>query len=175
MKKKVKNIFAKIKESLFFLTISLSIVVSVILLTNILYQTKTVIIRGYEIKLSADGKPIIKVEKEVPFEELMALADVNRGKKIFKKCASCHNVKKEDGHKVGPNLYKILGRAQGRAVGFEYSDAMKAMNNKWTKQAINGFIKKPNEYLVGTKMAFAGLKKAQQRADVIKYLESLDQ
>ena len=68
MKKKVKDIFTKIKESLFFLTISLSIVFSVILLTNILYQTKNVIIRGYEIKLSADGKPIIKVEKEIPFE-----------------------------------------------------------------------------------------------------------
>lgn len=174
MRKKVKNLFEKFKELSFYLLISLSLVVLVIFSTNILYQTKKVIVRGYEIKLSPDGKPIIKVEKEIPLSELMELADIDRGKKVFKKCASCHNVKKGDGHKVGPNLYKIVGRLQGKAKGFQYSDAMSAMNARWSREAINGFIKKPNEYLVGTKMAFAGLKKPQQRADVIKYLETLD-
>lgn len=174
MKKKVKNLFQTLKEASLYLTISFTIILFVVILTNLLYKNKVVIVRGYEIKLSADGKPIVKVEKELPFSELMELADAKRGEKIFKKCASCHNVDKESGHKVGPNLYQIIGRAQGKAQGFEYSQSLLKLNGKWTKIEINNFIKNPKEYLVGTKMSFAGLKKSQQRADVIKYLENLD-
>jgi len=101
----------------------------------------------------------------------MKIADADRGAKIFKKCASCHNVGKGEGAKVGPGLYGVVGRAKGVFAGFSYSDAMKAKGGIWDRDAINQFITKPKEYLAGTKMAFAGLKKPQDRADVILYLE----
>ena len=64
-----------------------------------------------------------------------------------------------------------MGRARGSFAGFSYSEAMKAKGGAWDRASINQFITKPKDYLPGTKMAFAGLKKPQDRADVILYLE----
>ena len=101
----------------------------------------------------------------------MITADIDRGAKIFKKCASCHNVGKGEGAKVGPGLYGVVNRAKGVFAGFSYSEALKAKGGVWDRASINQFITKPKDYLPGTKMAFAGLKKPQDRADVILYLE----
>ena len=174
MKKKSQTLFDLAKNIGPALIIVGFLMLISIITTNIIYQPKDVVMRVYEIKLSADGKPIIKVEKPVDFAELMKLADIDRGKKVFKKCASCHNVKKDSGHKVGPNLYGIINRKKGSFIDFSYSKAMKSFGGKWDRKSIDAFIKKPNEYMPGTKMSFAGLKKHQQRADVIKYLENLD-
>ena len=112
-----------------------------------------------------------KVEKPVDLAELMKLADLDRGAKIFKKCASCHNILKGEGAKVGPNLNGVVGRMKGSMAGFTYSGAMKEKGGIWDRESINQFITKPKEYISGTKMAFPGLKKPQDRADVILYLE----
>jgi cytochrome c len=143
-----------------------------VIFADLFYQPKEAIKRGYEIKLTADGKAAPKEEKKpVNFEELMKLADVTRGEKIFKKCATCHTVKQGEAAKVGPNLFGIIGRAKGSFAGFKYSDAMKAKGGSWNRAEIDQFITKPKDYLPGTKMAFAGLKKPQDRADVILFLE----
>ena len=101
----------------------------------------------------------------------MKIADYDRGAKIFKKCASCHNIIKGEGAKVGPNLYQVVGRARASSFGFAYSEAIKAKGGAWDRDSINQFITKPKDYLPGTKMAFPGLKKPQDRADVILYLD----
>lgn len=143
-----------------------------VLLAHILYRPKTVLKRGYLVEIGADGKAVVKkVEKPVDLAELMKLADVDRGAKIFKKCASCHNINKGEGAKVGPNLYGVVGRAKGSIAGFAYSDGLKTKGGAWDREAINQFITKPKDYIAGTKMAFPGLKKPQERADVILYLE----
>lgn len=142
------------------------------ILASLLYQPKTAIKRGYQIELSADGKPVEKkAEKPVDLASLMALADVNRGAKIFKKCASCHNVGKGESAKVGPNLFGVVGRAKASSSGFSYSEAMKSKGGVWDRESISQFITKPKDFISGTKMAFPGLKKPQDRADVILFLE----
>ena len=87
------------------------------LVADLFYQPKIVKKRGYEIEISLDGKPVAKKEEKIiDLAELMILADIERGAKIFKKCASCHNVGKGEGAKVGPALYAVVGRARGSFV-----------------------------------------------------------
>lgn len=177
MLNKIKNIFEKqIKPQAkeiapgFFSAVLL--VVLSILVANGLYHEKDMIKRGYEIKIAADGSVIKrKPKKTISLAEAMKTADATRGAKIFKKCASCHGVEKGGAHKVGPNLYRVINRKKGSASGFNYSEAMLAKGGSWSKENINQFITKPKAYIKGTKMAFAGLRKAQARADVILYLE----
>jgi cytochrome c len=142
------------------------------LFSSLLYQQKKVIKRGFEIEISADGKPVVKKEeKPVDLATMMKTADIDRGAKTFKKCATCHSIGKGEAAKVGPNLYGVVGRKRGSFAGFSYSEAMKAKGGNWDSESVNSFITKPKEYLPGTKMAFAGLKKPQDRADVILFLE----
>jgi len=152
--------------------ISSALVIFAVLLTDLLYRPKEVVKRGFQIEISADGKAVAKkVEKPVDLAAMMKTADADRGAKVFKKCASCHSAQKADGNKVGPNLAGVIGRARGAVAGFSYSSAMKAKGGSWDKESINTFITKPKDFVAGTKMAFAGLKKPQDRADVILYLE----
>jgi cytochrome c len=108
------------------------------------------------------------------FEEMMASADVGKGAKVFKKCGACH--KAEDGaNSTGPYLYGVVGRDKGSASGFgAYSSTLTSMEGDWTPENLDGFLTKPKDYAPGTTMAFAGLKKAQDRANLIAYLDSLD-
>ena len=100
----------------------------------------------------------------------MAMGDLDVGKKIFKKCASCHSIAKGGGQKIGPALYNVVGRTVGGVTEYKYSKALASYGKNWTFEELNGFLIKPTTYLKGTKMAFAGLKKETERASVIKYL-----
>jgi cytochrome c len=171
MKKLLETFQIQLKEIAPAIGITLTIVVFAVLAANVLYQEKIILKRGFEIEISADGSVAKKEEKLVSLSELMKLADVTRGAKIFKKCASCHNAEKGAAAKVGPNLYGVINRARGSFSGFSYSKAMKEKGGSWDRESVDQFITKPKEYLPGTKMAFAGLKKPQDRADVILFLE----
>lgn len=172
----MKNFFNdnkhKIIDAITYFSFAVMIIFLVSLLADILYYPKQMLKRGYEIELSKDGKPIVKKEeKQLPLIDLMKMADIDRGAKIFKKCSSCHNIGKGEGAKVGPNLYGVVGRTKGVFPGFSYSEGLKTKGGIWDRESINQFITKPKDYISGTKMAFAGLKKPQDRADVILYLE----
>ncbi|MGV6850484.1 MAG: c-type cytochrome [Marinibacterium sp.] len=107
------------------------------------------------------------------FEEVLASADVDKGAKVFKKCASCHKI--EDGvNATGPSLYGVVGRAVGTEPGFGYSAPMAGHGGDWTPEALNVFLTNPKGEVPGTAMSFAGLKKITDRANVIAYLDSLD-
>jgi cytochrome c len=151
--------------------ISLGIMLFAIIATNLLYHEKKMIKRGFFIEISADGKVVKKEEKPVDFAALMKIADFDRGAKIFKKCASCHTAGKGEGAKVGPNLYGVVGRKRATFAGFAYSEAMKTKGGNWDVESISTFITKPRDFVPGTKMAFPGLKKPQDRADVILFLQ----
>ena len=97
-------------------------------------------------------------------------ADPENGEKVFKKCQTCHEIKAEK-NKVGPHLVGIIGRPAGSVEGFKYSDAMKNSGVTWTEENIATYLKDPKGFIKGNKMAFPGLKKDDEVADVIAYLK----
>lgn len=106
-----------------------------------------------------------------------AEGDAAKGEKVFKKCQACHAVGEGAENKVGPVLNGVIGRTAGTLPGFTYSDAMIAAGQSgvaWTNEELNIYLTNPKELVPGTKMSFAGLKKEEDRADVIAYLATFN-
>jgi len=126
---------------------------------------------GYKVevveKLTTDSTE--GVEK-IDIATLMATGDLANGKKIFKRCAACHSIAKDGGNKIGPALYNVVGNDVGSIFDYKYSKALASYGKKWTFVELNGFLTKPAAYIKGTKMTYAGLKKEEDRASVIMYL-----
>jgi cytochrome c len=97
--------------------------------------------------------------------------DVAAGEKVFALCRSCH-VLEEGVNRVGPSLYNIVGRASGSVAGYSYSDANKTSGVTWTTDVLFKYLEDPKGFMPGTKMAFPGIKDAQDRANLVAYLES---
>ena len=101
---------------------------------------------------------------------LFASASAAEGAKVFKKCAACHSIAEDGGNKIGPALWGVLGRPAGSIPDYKYSKAMAAHGKNWSFEEMNGFLIKPKDWIKGTKMSFAGLKNAKERAAVILYM-----
>ncbi len=101
----------------------------------------------------------------------LAEGDAEAGKKVFKKCKFCHSF--DPGKKkIGPHLKGVIGRKSGAVEGFKYSKAMAAADITWDEANLDEFLTKPKAFIKKTKMSFAGLKKEDQRADLIAYLKA---
>jgi cytochrome c len=113
----------------------------------------------------------------VPIGQLMAKADAKAGETVFKKCQACHSGEKGGPNKVGPDLWGIIDRPIASHEGFAYSAAMKDFSKggaeHWTFDHLNHFLTAPKNYVKGTAMGFAGLKKDEERANLIAYLRTL--
>ncbi|MCC6304570.1 MAG: cytochrome c family protein [Rhodobacteraceae bacterium] len=91
---------------------------------------------------------------------------------MWRQCAACHALEK--GRRMtGPDLVGIVGRAVGSVEGFRYSDAMAGHGGNWTPELLDQYLANPRETIPGNKMTFAGLRKAEDRADVIAYLATI--
>jgi cytochrome c len=102
---------------------------------------------------------------------LIAAADPAKGEKVAAKCKACHDMTQAEKNKVGPHLWGVLGRNHAAVADFPYSDAMKALAGKaWTFEDLDAFITNPKEHIPGTKMAFPGLKKPEERAALMRWL-----
>ncbi len=111
------------------------------------------------------------VQREiVDIAALLSTGDLAHGEKVFKKCSACHSIKSGGGNKIGPALYNVVGRKVGLLDDYKYSKALAEYEKNWSFEELNGFLLKPKDWIKGTKMAYAGLRKEKDRASVILYL-----
>ena len=124
---------------------------------------------------SSSQQKSVKTEQAVEavdIKVLLAMGDLAHGEKVFKKCTACHMIAADGKNKIGPNLWGVIGRTAGAIDDYNYSKAMKAYAKEWTFEEMNSYLIKPQAYIKGTKMAFAGLRKEKDRASVILYMNS---
>lgn len=136
--------------------------------------------------LAKDAYPIVVTEeqsapaaasqeevKAEPIEPLLASANVEHGQEVAKKCLQCHSFDKGVPNKVGPNLWGVVGNKVAHLESYGYSSAFKGHGGSWTYEELNDYLYHPQKHIPGTKMAFAGIKKTRDRADLIAYLRTL--
>ena len=121
---------------------------------------------------AAGGEGAAEAEA-TPLPVLLAAASPEEGAGEAKKCAACHSFEQGGAAKIGPPLWGVVGRDIASVAGFAYSDALLEQEGTWTFDALNDFVSNPKGFAPGTKMAFAGIKDPEDRADVLVYLRSL--
>lgn len=133
---------------------------------------------GYELPEPEGEAEAGPAEEEplIPIGTLLASANAEQGARAMSRCTGCHNVEEGAPNKQGPGLYDVVGRVIGGHEGFAYSQDLASMGEggeTWTYEHLNDFLLAPRDFAPGTKMNFAGLRNAEERANVIAYLASL--
>lgn len=108
----------------------------------------------------------------VTLSPALAAGDAEKGKRVFNKCKACH-VADAEKNRIGPHLVGLFGRTAGSVEKYRYSKSMKDSGIVWNAETLDAYLKNPRQYVKGTRMAFAGLKKASEREDVIAYLREV--
>jgi cytochrome c len=103
----------------------------------------------------------------------LASGEAEEGRKVFNQCKACHTVEKGGKNAVGPNLHGLFGRKAGSVAEFKYSDQMKGSGIVWSDETIGQYVADPKTFVPGNKMAFAGLKREKQIADLLAYLKDV--
>ena len=160
--------------------ILVSIVFAVILVlginkvTDIIFHNPAPQTSAYQVNVATVASNETQTSSESSqTEDIMALfasTSAADGEKVFKKCLSCHSIAKEGKNKIGPKLFGVLGRQAGSISDYKYSKAMASHGKIWSLDEMNSFLIKPKDWIKGTKMSFAGLKNAKDRAAVILYM-----
>ena len=114
-----------------------------------------------------------KVETKLDLESIFEVANVEKGIKISRQCSACHDFSNNLNIKVGPPLWGVVERRSAVIADYNYSEALKDYGKNWTRNELFMFLENPKEYIKGTKMIYKGLSKANDRANLISYLESL--
>ena len=141
-------------------------------ISDIIFHVEKPRVQGYkvEVKVGSTTATLAKADGQVDISALLALGTLDHGKKIFKKCAACHSINQGGKNKIGPALYSIVGRTVGSISDYKYSKALISYGKEWTFEELNGFLLKPSSWIKGNKMGFVGLKKEEDRASIILYL-----
>ncbi len=148
-------------------------------LASFIYNPVTTLEQNsYIIEVPESGTAVAAVVEEPTGPEsisaMLASADVAAGEKLSsRRCASCHSFDDGGPNKTGPGLWNIVNADKGGHDGYKYSDALAAMEGDWSYENLNGFLYNPKQYVAGTKMAFKGLRKDEDRANLIAYLRTL--
>lgn len=160
------------------------VVMAVVVLFALIVYIGRLILDGtilHEEKQYAEVVKMEKVETQTAeaapveaFDPATYVADIAKGKKLSGKCKACHSFDQGGKAKTGPNLWNIVGAEMAAVDGFRYSTALEAKKGEvWNDEALSAFLAKPRDYIKGTKMAFGGIKKEQQRMDLIAWLKTL--
>ena len=161
----------KIIVSIFFAVI---LVLGINKITNIIYHVEKLETSAFQVNVttvvSAETQKSLEDSQEGNIMALFASVSAAEGAKVFLKCAACHSIKEGGANKIGPALWGVLGRTAGSVPGYKYSKAMVTHGKNWSFEEMNGFLIKPKNWIKGTKMSFAGLKNAKDRAAVIRYM-----
>ena len=162
--------------------IIVSVVLAIILvlginkITDVIFYVEKPEKSAYQVaSVASDADGISTEDSSVGSESgnimaLFASASAAEGAKVFKKCAACHSIAEGGANKIGPALWGVIGRKVGSVSDYKYSKAMAAHGKNWSFEEMNGFLIKPKDWIKGTKMSFAGLKNAKDRAAVILYM-----
>ena len=139
-------------------------------ISDIIFHVKKPDIQGYKVEVGSTTARQASTDSQVDITALLSLGTVDQGKKVFKKCAACHSVNADGKNKIGPKLWGVMFRPVGSISDYKYSKALSSYTKEWTWEEMNGFLIKPAKWIKGNKMGFAGLKKEEDRASVMLYL-----
>ena len=167
----------KIMGSIFLVILLLLIIKN---LGNVLYLEKDTTHNSVSEEIhihTANKEAQVNVDSEniiIDIEEKLKNADLDAGKLLSKKCITCHSFEKNGPNKIGPNLYNVYLRKIASLESFKYSKALINIKDQWNSNNLDNFLSNPKKWASGTKMIFVGIKKDKDRANIIKYLQSLE-
>ena len=121
-------------------------------ISNIIFDKEDKDIVAYKVEAPEGSAVQVSTETSVDISALLALGDVEHGKKVFKKCAACHSINAGGGNKIGPKLWNVMFRPVGLVADYKYSEALSSYGKEWSWEEMNGFLIKPSKWIKGNKM-----------------------
>ena len=159
-----------------FVSILLAVILVLVInkITDVIYYVEKPEKSAYQVNVTTVASNETQTSSESSeagdIMALFASSDLAKGKKLFSaKCSSCHNVAKGSKHKIGPSLHNIW-RKVGSAPDYKYSKALLAYDKTWDVDELDGFLLNPKKWIPKNKMGFLGLKKPEDRASIILFL-----
>ena len=167
--KKIKMDSFEVNKIIAAVLVTVLLVFGIGKISDIIFHVEKPNVQGYKVEIKVNNSAD-QAKGQIDISALLALGDVDTGKKVYKKCAACHSIAQDGRNKIGPKLYNVVGRATGSISDYKYSKALASYGKEWTFEELNSFLIKPSTWIKGNKMGFAGLKKDEDRASVILYL-----
>ena len=170
--KKIKMDSFEINKIIAAILVTVIIVFGIGKISDIIFHVEKPAVEGYkvEVKVASASSLEESSKSQLNIAALLALGSAEDGKKVFNKCKACHSINVDGKNKIGPKLWNVMFRSVGSVADYKYSKALSSYGKEWTWEEMNGFLIKPAKWIKGNKMGFAGLKKEEDRASVILYL-----
>ena len=160
-----KVVGALLVTALFFVMVNIA--------ADDLFEIEQPEIKGYKVEgveVATIDAPVVVVVEGPSLASRLAGASAEKGARVYGRCAACHSLQEGGPHGIGPNLYGIVGAKVGGRADFSYSDALENHGGEWDFALLDAYIEKPSESIPGNRMPFAGIDRANQRADLIAFL-----
>jgi cytochrome c len=136
-------------------------------------EKQAYVVQGVEQTATTSEAAAPAVEPVPDWNAVIPAADLAAGEALVARCVQCHDMTSANTNKIGPGLWETVGRAKGTHAGYAYSAAMKAKGGDWSYTDLFHFLKMPAAFVPGTKMAFAGIPKVEDRVNLIAHLRTL--